>query len=77
MKALLIAVSLATLGTAGAAYAAGTDEILTSTGNAVSAAHWTPDNGPSLSTADVGRELKSALASGEIDYLNKTLYKGA
>ncbi|VVD61631.1 DUF4148 domain-containing protein [Pandoraea anhela] len=77
MKALLIAVSLATLGTAGVAYAAGADQILTSTGNAVSAAHWTPDNGPSLTTAQVKQELQSAAASGETDYLNMTLYKGA
>ncbi len=77
MKALLIAVSLATLGTAGAAYAAGTNEILTSTGNAVSAAHWTPGNGPSLSTAQVQADLKSAEVSGQIDHLNMTLYKGA
>ncbi|MCI3207913.1 MULTISPECIES: hypothetical protein [Pandoraea] len=77
MKALLIAVSLATLGTAGAAYAAGTDQVLTSTGNAVSAAHWMPDNGPSLTTAQVKKELQSAATSGEIDYLNMTLYKGA
>lgn len=77
MKALLIAVSLATLGTAGVAYAAGTDEILTSTGNSLSAAHWTPDNGPALSTAQVQAQLKSAEASGQIDHLNMTLYKGA
>ncbi|MDR3400572.1 MAG: hypothetical protein P4M06_23755 [Pandoraea sp.] len=77
MKALMIAVTLATLSTAGAAYAAGVDEVLTSTGNAVQASHWTPETGPSLSAAQVQKQLVSAEKSGQIDHLNMTLYKGA
>lgn len=77
MKALMIAVSLAALGTAGAAYAAGTDAVLTSAGNAVHASHWTPESGPALSASQVHNQLVAAETSGQIDHLNMTLYKGA
>ncbi|VVE11403.1 hypothetical protein PIN31009_02649 [Pandoraea iniqua] len=77
MKALMIAVTLATLGTAGVAFAAGTNDVLTSTGNAVQAAHWTPESGPALSASQVHNQLVAAETSGQIDHLNMTLYKGA
>jgi hypothetical protein len=76
MKPLMIAVSLAVLATSGAAYAADSAPVTVGKSDALHQGQLSSESTAlPRSRAQVREELVQAQKSGELAYLNKTLYR--